>query len=224
MIRWRGARAASGGLTEELLGLAGSPAWWFAGLCAQTDPELFFPEKGGSVREAKAVCAGCPVRAQCLEHALAHGERFGVWGGLSERERRRLQLHAGSAASGSPVPEPATQQPDPPAAVPAGGEIDEVVVARLMAGHPVTGASPAEVAQAAIGLHHAGRPARQIAAQLDVHDRQVWRWLARHSGGQPLCPMAGPRPGPRPGRRRAAPGAGDRIRAARTNETPVAAR
>ena len=81
-----------------LLGLAGSPGWWFEGLCAQTDPELFFPEKGGSVREAKAVCAECPVRVECLEYALAHGERFGVWGGLSERERRRLQLHAGSAA------------------------------------------------------------------------------------------------------------------------------
>ena len=65
-------RAASGGLTEELLGLVGSPWWWFEGLCAQTDPELFFPEKGGSVREAKRVCAACPVRAQCLEHALAH--------------------------------------------------------------------------------------------------------------------------------------------------------
>jgi len=192
-------------LTEELLGLVASPGWWFAGLCAQTDPELFFPEKGGSVREAKAVCAGCPVRAQCLAHALAHGERFGVWGGLSEHERRRLQLHAGGAAGGSTAPEPAAQQPDPPAAVAAAGEVDEVVVARLMAGHPVvTAPSRAEVAQAAIGLHRAGRPARQVAAQLGVHTRQVDRWVARHRGGQPLCPMAGPRPGPRPGRRRGA--------------------
>ena len=186
----RAARATSGGLTEELLGLGDSPWWWFAGLCAQTDPELFFPEKGGSVREAKRVCAACPVRAQCLAHALAHGERYGVWGGLSERERRRLQLHAGSAAGASTAPEPAAQQPDPPATVPVAGEVDEVdevVVARLMAGQPVTAPSRVEVAQAAIGLHRAGRPSRQIAAQLGVHDRQVWRWLARHRAGRPLC-------------------------------------
>ncbi|MGY1690748.1 WhiB family transcriptional regulator [Geodermatophilus sp. SYSU D00697] len=61
-------------------------------LCAETDPEAFFPEKGGSTREAKRVCAGCPVRSQCLEFALANDERFGIWGGLSERERRRLRL------------------------------------------------------------------------------------------------------------------------------------
>ena len=198
----RAARAASGGLTELLLWLAGSTGWWFEGVCAQTDPEVFFPEKGGSVREAKAVCARCPVRAQCLAHALAHGERFGVWGGLSEPERRRLQLHAG--ASGSTAPEPAAQQPDPPAAVAVAEEVDEVVVARLMAGHQVTGASRVEVAQAAIGMHRAGIGARQIAAQLDVNTRQVERWVARHRGGRPLCPMAGPRPGPRPRRRRAA--------------------
>ena len=200
----RAGRSASAGLTEELWGLVASPGWWFAGLCAQTDPEVFFPEKGGSVREAKAVCARCPVRAQCLAHALAHGERFGVWGGLSEPERRRLQLHAGSAAGGSTAPEPAAQQPDPPAAVPVAGEVDEVVVARLISGRPVSGASRDEVAQAAIGMHRAGVGARQVAAQLDVNTRQVERWVARHRGGQPLCPMAGPRPGPRPGQRRAA--------------------
>jgi len=197
-------RAASGGLTEELSGLVGSPVWWFEGLCAQTDPELFFPEKGGSVREAKAVCAGCPVRGDCLEYALAHGERYGVWGGTSEHERRRLQLHAGSAASGSTAPQPAAPQPDPATTVAVAGEVDEVVVARLMAGHPVTAPSRAEVAQAAIGLHRAGVGARQVAAQLGVNTRQVERWVARHRGGQPLCPMAGPRPGPRPRRRRAA--------------------
>jgi WhiB family redox-sensing transcriptional regulator len=60
-------------------------------LCAQTDPEAFFPEKGGSTREAKRVCLSCDVRSECLEYALAHDERFGIWGGLSERERRRLK-------------------------------------------------------------------------------------------------------------------------------------
>ncbi len=74
--------------------LDGPLAWQRDALCAQTDPEAFFPEKGGSTREAKAVCASCEVRAQCLEYALANDERFGIWGGLSERERRRLRREA----------------------------------------------------------------------------------------------------------------------------------
>ena len=65
--------------------------WQDRALCAQTDPEAFFPEKGGSTREAKKICLGCEVRTECLEYALAHDERFGIWGGLSERERRRLK-------------------------------------------------------------------------------------------------------------------------------------
>jgi WhiB family redox-sensing transcriptional regulator len=68
--------------------------WQERALCAQTDPEAFFPEKGGSTREAKRICSGCEVRAECLEFALAHDERFGIWGGLSERERRRLKRRA----------------------------------------------------------------------------------------------------------------------------------
>ena len=67
------------------------PDWQERALCAQTDPEAFFPEKGGSTREAKRICLGCEVRAECLDYALAHDERFGIWGGLSERERRRLR-------------------------------------------------------------------------------------------------------------------------------------
>jgi WhiB family redox-sensing transcriptional regulator len=70
-------------------------AWQSDALCAQTDPEAFFPEKGGSTRDAKKICTGCEVRAQCLEYALANDERFGIWGGLSERERRKLRKRAG---------------------------------------------------------------------------------------------------------------------------------
>jgi WhiB family transcriptional regulator, redox-sensing transcriptional regulator len=70
-------------------------SWQEQALCAQTDPEAFFPEKGGSTRDAKKICMSCPVRAECLEYALAHDERFGIWGGLSERERRRLKKQAG---------------------------------------------------------------------------------------------------------------------------------
>jgi WhiB family transcriptional regulator, redox-sensing transcriptional regulator len=65
--------------------------WQDRALCAQTDPEAFFPEKGGSTREAKRICLGCEVKDACLDYALAHDERFGIWGGLSERERRRLK-------------------------------------------------------------------------------------------------------------------------------------
>ena len=71
------------------------PEWHERALCAQTDPEAFFPEKGGSTREAKKICTGCEVRSECLSYALAHDERFGIWGGLSERERRRLKRAAG---------------------------------------------------------------------------------------------------------------------------------
>jgi WhiB family redox-sensing transcriptional regulator len=66
-------------------------SWQHEALCAQTDPEAFFPEKGGSTREAKKVCARCEVREQCLQWAIDHDERFGIWGGMSERERRRYK-------------------------------------------------------------------------------------------------------------------------------------
>lgn len=69
-------------------------AWRDRALCAQTDPEAFFPEQGGSTREAKKVCRACDVRAECLEYALERNERFGIWGGLSERERRRFERGA----------------------------------------------------------------------------------------------------------------------------------
>jgi WhiB family redox-sensing transcriptional regulator len=49
---------------------------------------LFFPERGASTREAKAVCAGCPVRVECLDYALGNSIKYGIWGGLSEHQRR----------------------------------------------------------------------------------------------------------------------------------------
>ena len=69
-------------------------AWQSDALCAQTDPEAFFPEKGGSTRDAKRICTSCEVRAEFLEYALQNDERFGIWGGLSERERRKLKRRA----------------------------------------------------------------------------------------------------------------------------------
>jgi WhiB family transcriptional regulator, redox-sensing transcriptional regulator len=82
------------GVLADLFDDAEEQEWQERALCAQTDPEAFFPEKGGSTREAKRICQGCEVRSECLEYALAHDERFGIWGGLSERERRKLKKRA----------------------------------------------------------------------------------------------------------------------------------
>ncbi|MGO9912688.1 MAG: WhiB family transcriptional regulator [Acidimicrobiales bacterium] len=66
-------------------------SWQARANCMGVDPELFFPERGASTREAKEVCRGCVVREDCLEYAIANGEKFGIWGGMSERERRRVR-------------------------------------------------------------------------------------------------------------------------------------
>ena len=71
-------------------------------LCPQVDTDIFFPEKGESGREAKAVCARCEVRAECLAYALAHGERHGVWGGKGERARQRMRRAGQGQAAGTP--------------------------------------------------------------------------------------------------------------------------
>lgn len=65
-------------------------AWQELARCAEVDPEIFFPERGGTAREAKKVCRRCEVRAACLEWAIQTDQRFGVAGGMSERERRKL--------------------------------------------------------------------------------------------------------------------------------------
>ena len=65
--------------------------WQGRANCMVGDPELFFPERVASTREAKEVCRGCVVRGDCLEFAIANSEKFGIWGGMSERERRRVR-------------------------------------------------------------------------------------------------------------------------------------
>ena len=89
-----GSRARTSADRHRWRGRGRRLSWQERSLCAQTDPEAFFPEKGGSTREAKKVCVGCEVRSECLEYALANDERFGIWGGLSERERRKLKKRA----------------------------------------------------------------------------------------------------------------------------------
>lgn len=78
-------------MTLDLAFLAGQP-WMEQASCAQTDPEAFFPDKGGSPAMAKKICQRCPVQAECLAFALEHKERFGIWGGVTERDRRKLTV------------------------------------------------------------------------------------------------------------------------------------
>ncbi len=97
--------------------VADAESWQMFANCLGVDPDLFFPERGASTKEAKGVCQGCVVREDCLEYALANGEKFGIWGGLSERERRRIRRQRagpvlrnssrdGLAARPSPTAEP----------------------------------------------------------------------------------------------------------------------
>ena len=65
------------------------------GLCNDVDQDIFFPERGASTRLAKAVCRRCEVQEECLEYAVNIGEKFGIWGGLSERERRGIRKKRG---------------------------------------------------------------------------------------------------------------------------------
>ena len=76
---------------------AEAKGWQDFANCLGVDPDLFFPERGASTREAKEVCRGCVVREDCLEYALGNGEKFGIWGGLSERERRRIRRQRAQA-------------------------------------------------------------------------------------------------------------------------------
>tara|TARA_B100000676_G_scaffold288275_1_gene319671 strand:- start:429 stop:809 length:381 start_codon:yes stop_codon:yes gene_type:complete len=78
--------------------------WMSVGACAGTDPEVFFPHDGTGVEVAKQVCATCTVAEPCLEYALAHRIEHGVWGGCSERQRRRI-LRARRAAARNSAPE-----------------------------------------------------------------------------------------------------------------------
>lgn len=89
--------AGSVGVEVLISRVAGDMAWRARAACRDADPALFFPERGESLAPAHAYCAGCAVRDTCLDEGL--GERFGVWGGTSERERRRLRRTVRTAAA-----------------------------------------------------------------------------------------------------------------------------
>lgn len=61
---------------------------WTGALCTGCDPDLFFPTRGEQTKQAKAVCFRCPLRERCLDYALDNFEKHGIWGGMSEQERR----------------------------------------------------------------------------------------------------------------------------------------
>jgi WhiB family transcriptional regulator, redox-sensing transcriptional regulator len=91
---------AAGPLLRLLEDAAERPqAWQDLALCAEVDPEIFFPEKGGDVSAAKRVCFACEVRRDCLQYALDHAERWGIWGGVSERRRRLMRPGSKRAAA-----------------------------------------------------------------------------------------------------------------------------
>lgn len=76
------------------------PDWRDSALCAQTDPELFFPDKGGNADPARDICRRCPVREECLDYAMTvelNSVRYGVYGGHTGRERARLAAEARAA-------------------------------------------------------------------------------------------------------------------------------
>jgi WhiB family redox-sensing transcriptional regulator len=77
----------------QLLEVLGSEdlAWQDLANCRGADPDLFFPERGASTRTAKSICRQCSVQGACLEFAIVSSEKFGIWGGMSERERRRIR-------------------------------------------------------------------------------------------------------------------------------------
>jgi len=77
---------------EIIEALAVEPVGWreYAN-CLGANEDLFFPDRGASTRAAKQICAECQVRVDCLEYAVTQGEKFGIWGGLSERERRKIR-------------------------------------------------------------------------------------------------------------------------------------
>lgn len=139
--------------------------WRHRAACRNLDPEIFFPTaEAGPVRarevaRAKAVCARCPVAAECLTWALESGQGYGVWGGMTEDERRALARHAARPRehSADPAPRP---RPDP-----------EPLVGRTRRG--------ARVRAEGIALLLDGATPRQVADETGVDERTAQRWAAR---------------------------------------------
>lgn len=74
------------------------PPWQSEAACRGLDPDLFFPERGEMTAVAKEACRSCTVRDECLTAALTRAEKHGIWGGASERQRRRIRARRRYAA------------------------------------------------------------------------------------------------------------------------------
>jgi WhiB family redox-sensing transcriptional regulator len=184
-------------------------SWRDRAACRLADPELFFPVGNDGpalvgIAAAKAVCARCPVVAECLSFALVAVPE-GIAGGLTVEERRGLRAQR-RRVSGPTVAGAERSS----GRLPAG--VDELVVTRLVAGEGVAGATRQELAHAAVGLALAGHGCGWIGTRLGVGDRQVYRWVARHRAGRPLVVAEG-RPGGRESSSVGTPCAGARAHA-----------
>lgn len=152
------------GSTHGLPSLSDPKAWMLDALCAQTDPEAYFPEKGGSSREAKAMCRTCEVSAECLDYALANDERHGIWGGLSERERR--QLKKGTTTTSGPSLAPSLGGPHRPRGRVVLSDDDQAAIVTAY----LDGTSETSLAKA----HHVGADRiGQILHAANVHRRTM---------------------------------------------------
>jgi WhiB family redox-sensing transcriptional regulator len=81
---------------------AADTAWMTDAACRGAPSKVFFVERGMSAADARAICAGCPVTTECLDYALTHRIREGIWGGVDEKGRRRLRRARGLATPGRP--------------------------------------------------------------------------------------------------------------------------
>jgi WhiB family transcriptional regulator, redox-sensing transcriptional regulator len=97
VIKWLMTPDAAHHELSAFEGLLGRPAWMKRGACRGLEPSAFVASRGnsvGKVRDAKAICGQCPVRAECSAYALADSDICGVWGGTTARERRQLRATA----------------------------------------------------------------------------------------------------------------------------------
>ena len=175
-------------------------SWQDYANCLGVDPDLFFPERGASTREAKEVCRGCVVREDCLEYALVNGEKFGIWGGMSERERRRLRRQRALARRAGRPPS-ALAAPAPPAGPrwsgPRRGRARPSGPGRSPRAPPRAPGPPARRARSRGHLSRRRRGRRPSAGPTDVGVDQVHRHLHAVADGEAERPDARVRGSPR---------------------------
>ncbi|HEX2185106.1 MAG TPA: WhiB family transcriptional regulator [Chloroflexota bacterium] len=148
--------------------------WRQRGACVVVPTEVFFPGRGRSVEPAKAVCRACPVMAECREYALGISDLKGIWGGLAEEERQRLQRQRDGAVAPAPPP------PAPPASRPRRQRRGPLYRALVE-----LSASPGRWARVAWypGIHTAGGMAARLRAGMVAAPKGPWQFEARADDG-----------------------------------------